>query len=521
LSDSAKFPSARIVILDIHGEYANALKNKSNIYKINPESTEKPLHLPYWALSADELIEITFGNFGENNKTKNLIIERITQLKQDAFENLNFKSKEGVNKENINADSPIPFSIHSLWHELYCKEFGTYYSDSGKLPIQTNWAYDEDPKGNKYLGDAMKGIPPRFKKVKNIKEDTEKINYLPDPINIRNQLENLGAKLRISRFDFLFNPGEWKPQLDGTVNKDLDELIKDWIGSEKPISILDLSGIPASLINNIVGILLRILYDGLFWSRNLKEGGRLRPLLIVMEEAHTYLNNDTSVAASIVQRIVKEGRKYGIGAMIVSQRPSEINSTILSQCGTFFAMRLSNHTDRSHITGAITDSLEGLTNMLPILRTGEALILGEAVKLPMRTMIDAPPKNKRPDSQDPIVCDEEIDFNKNFSQGGWSSPIHSLTDFLPFVSAWRRQSPLVSKKLNINNMEHFSAFESSNISLISYDASTETLQITFHNGSVYQYFDVPSNKWEEFKHADSKGKFLHQQIKNQHRFVKM
>jgi hypothetical protein len=525
LSDSTKFPSARIIVLDIHGEYGNALKDRANIYKINPETTsisEKPLHIPYWALSVDELVEITFGNFGDNHKTKNLIIERITQLKQDAFEKLDAASQEGIKKENINADSPIPFSIHALWYELYCKEFGTYFSANANLPVEANWAFELDAERNRIIGNAGKAIPPKFRKVKNIAADPEKINYIPDGLNMRSQLENLGAKLRISRFDFLFSPGDWKPELDGTIKQDLDKLVKEWIGSEKPITIFDLSGVPPSITNNIVGILLRILYDGLFWSRNLKEGGRLRPLLFVMEEAHSYLNdNFQGVASSIVQRIVKEGRKYGIGAMIVSQRPSEINPTILSQCGTFFAMRLSNNTDRSHITGAITDNLEGLTNMLPILRTGEALILGEAVKLPMRTMIEAPPKDKRPDSQDPIVCDEEIDLDKKFSQGGWNNPRQVDADYLPFISTWRRQSPTVSKQINTDKMEHFSAFESTNISLISYEAATETLQVTFHNGGAYQYFDVSANKWDEFKRADSKGKFLHQQIKDQHRFVKM
>ena len=96
-------------------------------------------------------------------------------------------------------------------------------------------------------------------------------------------------------------------------------------------------------------------------------------ILLLMEEAHNYLNNEGS-ALPVVQKIVKEGRKYGIGAMIVSQRPSEVNSTILSQCGTFFALRLANATDRGHITSAVTDNLEGLTSMLPILRTGEAII---------------------------------------------------------------------------------------------------------------------------------------------------
>jgi hypothetical protein len=525
LSDSTRFPSARVIVLDIHGEYGNALNDRANIYKINPgtgSKKENPLHIPYWALSADELIEITFGNFGDNHRTKNLIIERITQLKQEAFEKLEKVSQDGIAKENINADSPIPFSIHSLWYELYCKEFGTYFSDNGKPPTEANWAFEIDGEGNPILGNKEKGIPPRFKKVKNLRDDGEKINYLPDSLNLRSQLENLGAKLRISRFDFLFNPGDWRPTLDGEVSKDLNQLIKNWIGSENPITILDLSGVPTSLTNNIVAILLRILYDGIFWSRNLKEGGRLRPLLLVMEEAHSYLNASyPSAASSIVQKIVKEGRKYGIGAMIVSQRPSEINPTILSQCGTFFAMRLSNHTDRSHITGAITDNLEGLTNMLPILRTGEALILGEAVKLPMRTMIEAPAKDKRPDSQDPIVCDEQIDLDKMFSQGGWNNPLQVDADYLPFVSTWRRQSPTTSQQLNDQTMEHFSAFESSNISLLSYDLASQTLQVKFHNGTVYQYFNVSESTWEDFKKAQSKGQFLHQNIKNQHQFEKM
>ncbi|MCC5641272.1 ATP-binding protein, partial [Nostoc sp. CHAB 5844] len=244
-----------------------------------------------------------------------------------------------------------------------------------------------------------------------------------------------------SRFDFVLRPGRWRPKEDGNVEGDLAEVMQGWLGSGRPVTVLDLSGVPTTLMNDIIGILLRVLYDALFWARNLSQGGRERPLLIVMEEAHTYLNNDfRGAASSIVQRIVKEGRKYGIGAMIVSQRPSEINPTILSQCGTFFALRLSNATDRSHITGALTDNLEGLTNMLPILRTGEAIIMGEAVGLPMRTLIQAPPKDQRPDSQDPIVCD---DLAPEFSMipGGWNIPMEPSPNYEEFALVWRQQNP--------------------------------------------------------------------------------
>jgi uncharacterized protein len=198
---------------------------------------------------------------------------------------------------------------------------------------------------------------------------------------------------------------------------------------------------------NLVGALLRIVYDALFWGRNLSEGGRERPLLIVLEEAHVYLGqNDAGTATSIVKKIVKEGRKYGIGAMIVSQRPSEIDATILSQCGTIFSMRLSNPSDRAHVTGTVSDNLEGLFNSLPILRIGEAIIVGEAVHLPVRTIIDPPPANRRPDSSDPLVYD-------NNGPGGWNRE-KERTDYAEMIIMWRKQeyrSPSIVDQPNDTN----------------------------------------------------------------------
>ena len=272
---------------------------------------------------------------------------------------------------------PVPFSLNKLWYDLYCSEFATYYSDNGKDPSEGNWAFKTDAEGNPIVGDAMRGIPPKFKEVKNVGGDTEKINYVPGGLNIRNQLENLGAKLRIPRFDFYLRPGEWTPDLDGRSNNNLQTLIQSWVGTDRPITILDLSGVPSSIINDIVGILLRIVYDCLFWARNLSQGGRERPLLIVLEEAHGYLNASNDRASRIAKRIVKEGRKYGIGAMIVSQRPSEIDPTVLSQCGTFFALRLTSSTDRGRIAAAVSESLDSLTSLLPISRTGEAITLAK------------------------------------------------------------------------------------------------------------------------------------------------
>ncbi len=446
LSDEARFPSARIIVLDLHGEYAKALGDRANIFKINPDSrntNEHRLCIPFWALNFEELIRVAFGSLPPDGKARNIILERVLAAKVEA---LAIQPIVGIDPANITADSPVPFSLNKLWHDLYCLEFGTYFSAAGANPLdQTTWAYEIDGAGRQIVGDPQAGVPPRFRKVKNVAADPEKINYLPDALNIRGALEALGARLRVARYDFLLKPGDWHPELDGRTRSGLAELIRKWLGSDRPITILDLSGIPSPITNDIIGNILRVLYDGLFWARNLSEGGRERPLLIVMEEAHSYLGDNGNSAASIAtQRIVKEGRKYGIGAMIVSQRPAEINSTILSQCGTFFAMRLSNGTDRSHVTSALSDNLEGLTSMLPILRTGEAIILGEAVSLPMRTMIQAPPKDRRPDSQDPLICDEALPED-SMSPGGWNIRNHVAPDYRFFVETWLQQNPILRR----------------------------------------------------------------------------
>lgn len=444
LSTMERYPSARIIVIDIHGEYASALKDKAAVFKINAKDSRESfqdLVVPFWALNSDELLELTFGNFS-NEKDKSVILEKIYEAKLDSLRTTPLK---GVTEQNLNVDSPVPFSLHKLWHDLYSEVFCTYYSGDGKQPIPANWAYEKDSSGVEIKGDPLSGKPPKFKAVKNVKDDPEKINHGPSSLNIRSQLESFGSKLRVPRYDFLFKPSDWTPDLNGKSVKDLDSLLKNWIGSDRPVSILDLSGVPNSILNTIIGVVLRILYDALFWGRNLSQGGRHRPLLVVMEEAHNYLSETNKGNASdIVQKIFKEGRKYGIGAMIVSQRPSEINTTILSQCGTFIALRLTNSSDRSHISSAVSDNLEGLTSMLPILKTGEAITVGEAVKLPMRIMIEPPPKDKRPDSQDPIVYDE-LDSENSMQPGGWGIKMEENPNFDELVETWRKQDPIIDR----------------------------------------------------------------------------
>ena len=242
------------------------------------------------------------------------------------------------------------------------------------------------------------------------------------------------TKMADPRFDFVLKPEGFIPSSDGNITNDIHSLLKLWMG-EKTLSVFDVSGVPSGILHDIIGILLRVMYDSMFWARNLKQGGRERPLLIVMEEAHNYLGVDNNSRASkVVRRLVKEGRKYGISAMIVSQRPSEIDPTILSQCGTTIALRLTNSNDRGIIANTISDNLSNLVNMLPILKTGESIIVGEAVRMPMRAIITFPDKKNRPDSNDPIVASDEK------GKGAWNNNLDTTDDeFQNIIKAWRLQ----------------------------------------------------------------------------------
>ena len=437
LSDAKNYPSARILVIDIHGEYGKALADRAAIFRVNPDTTkgERALYIPYWAMTLDELLPVTVGSI-ENGGDRGAVIDRITELKLEALQN---SARAGVSSDSLSVDTPVPFSIHKLWFGLHCEMRATHYEKQGQPQTRATWALEKGADGKPVqAGDAMRGIPPRFLPPKDNKDDPEKIRLSRSNLGIGRPVDALGSKIRDPRFDFLLRPGPYTPNENGTVKQDLDLLLAGWLGDESPITILDLSGIPPMIQSELVGSVLRIVYDALFWARNLPEGGRERPLLIVLEEAHAYL--DTKQIASIaVRKIAKEGRKYGIGMMLVSQRPAEIDQTILSQCGTIFALRLSNSTDRGHVRGAASDNLEGLFAMLPILRTGEAIIVGEAVNLPIRTLIDRPGVRRRPDSTDPRVVVPGTEEEGYESPGGWNQK-RDPSDYAEAVELWRRQN---------------------------------------------------------------------------------
>jgi len=176
-------------------------------------------------------------------------------------------------------------------------------------------------------------------------------------------------------------------------------------------------------MGSISGSLLSIIYEFLYWGQNKDVGGRQTPILFVLEEAHNYLKSgENSIASRTVQKIAKEGRKYGSGLLLVTQRPSELDDTVLSQCGSVIALRMTNSNDRGHIKSVLEDSLNELVELLPSLRTGEGLIMGECVKLPMRTKFS---KAKDSKSTDPLVSKQ------------WKKDLPDSANYKKVLEYWR------------------------------------------------------------------------------------
>lgn len=379
-------PAARILLLDIHGEYKSALGDIARVFSATPEPGEEPLFVPYWALEASELLDFVTGGLTDNQEMA--FTDKIQDMKAELLQSQSFP---GLDPSSLTVDSPIPFSLKQLWYDLIDFETATFTGPQRDQPSLIA------------AGNANDLIPPRYT-PHGMGSAGPFLNQAAK--SIKRQLNILRSRMLDRRYDFMLHPGPWEPDLKGNVHADLDKLLAGWLGHDRQLTILDLSGVPSGVLERLIGSILRIVYEALFWSREKTEGGVLRPLLVVMEEAHRYLSTENDgVAANVVKRIAKEGRKYGIGAMVVSQRPSEVDETVLSQCGTIIALRLSNPADRARVKGALPDNLAGLMDLLPVLRTGEAIIAGEAARLPVRCRVTLPAKEHQPRSADPDVTD--------------------------------------------------------------------------------------------------------------------
>jgi DNA helicase HerA-like ATPase len=367
-------PNARAIVIDPHGEYATALGNRARVFRIRPneEAGEKSLWVPFWALPFGELQQLTLGGLQPNHEAS--IRDVIYDMKVAAAAHLAIPPPA----ETLTADTPVPFSIKKLWYELDKFERVTFPVNAPQTDANAN--------APEQVGDATVLRSDRYPAASPYNQAPYKNQKKR---NIERHLDLMRSRLKDARFSFLFTPGGgYEPDLVGKVENDLNTLVRDWVGHDKPITIFDVSGLPSEILPTIVGTMLRVVYDMLFWAQDLPIGGRQQPLLIVLDEAHRFVPEGAETPAHrTLSMIAKEGRKYGTGLMLVTQRPSEIDNAILSQCGSMIALRLTNSADRSKVSAAVPDDLGGLVDQLPSLRTGEGVFLGEVMPIPSRVRV--------------------------------------------------------------------------------------------------------------------------------------
>jgi hypothetical protein len=377
---------SRIILVDPHGEYATAFPD-AKVFKIN--DTTNPLFIPFWLMNFDELAYFLVG--AKPNDDQRTEYRRLREFITDFKKENNILVSGTVDKTFITADSPIPFSIKKLWWEMNWWLNATFSTSNRDDQSKANASQINAGDFDNLTGASFTPYPLNNQAPFKSKHQ-EFFTYEKKII----------SRIKDSRFDFLFNPGNFS----GTAGtKDLNNLLNEWIGSSNKLAILDLSGVPFEVLDITVGLITRFVYDSMFWGRNETYTGKKRPILLAYEEAHTYLNknDNSSYAKQAVEQVFKEGRKFGLGALVISQRPAEISETILAQVGTYIALRLTNSGDQSIVKSSAPDNLNSLIDLLPALRTGEAIIVGEAIKIPSRVRIKL--NNPRPTSDDPKLVE--------------------------------------------------------------------------------------------------------------------
>lgn len=373
--------NSHIIIFDIHGEYEQAFPKAQILNASN-------LSLPYWMLNGDELEQMLLDTGDRNNYNQSSVLRKIIT------EN---KKKHNPDIDKVHFDSPIKFDITEVYNCLYniqtettnskapsrymiVGECGTYNAgDSTKNDDGVELNSEE--RIEKYFSKQFEFYPSKGQNVSNG-------TYADGTLD--KFVERLENKINNSRLQFLFGENSRDISFEETVR----QFISYTSGKESNITIINLGGIPFEVLSITVSLISRILFDfGFFFSKMMTDEQKFEtPLLLIYEEAHIYVPKSDLLkyrsSKLAIERIAKEGRKYGITLGIVSQRPSEISETIFSQCNNFIAMRLTNPEDQNYVKRLLPDTLGNLTETLPTLQAGEALIIGESIVLPSLVKID-------------------------------------------------------------------------------------------------------------------------------------
>jgi uncharacterized protein len=322
-------PNAHAMLLDPHGEYASAFKERAVVL-----SPGDGLYLPYWLFNFEELVETLIGP-DHNAEQAKILGEAVMAAKQASL------AKVGLDKFGT-VDTPAPYRMSDVLR-FFDTAMGSLNRPDSVAAYQ-----------------AVKG---RIVALQN------------DP-----------------RYGFVFGS---RLTLRDELSEILGQLFRIPVNG-KPVTIIDLSGIPSEVLNVVVSVLCRLAFDFALWSET------PIPLTIICEEAHRYAPRDKELgfeaAKRALFRIAKEGRKYGVSLCVVSQRPSDLAPGLLSECNTMFAFRMTSHEDQDIVRSAVPEASHGLMNFLPALRNGEAIAVGEGVAMPMRIRFSPLPEGRRPKS---------------------------------------------------------------------------------------------------------------------------
>ena len=411
----------------MHGEYRAAFCDEEGQLDANVTYLGvDDLILPYWLLKYEEFEEIFVDRSNPQHVSTQVSFLRtaLFEFKQDAARDLGLTSA-------LTLDTPVYFSLEQL--KTYAENLNEcrYVLNDEHLAFSQLALRAMAPEEQQKL---MRSQRCRFNRG-NPEGET------PHPLffgKLLGLIDQIDIKLQDRRYEFLMRPIEHgleskffkdelaKHETAGGASELMNHLIKVLTGRLQPrtnLTIIDLSGIPFEIVDVTVAVLTRLLFDLNFWT----PPHQRHPILLAYEEAHNYIprvETGTGFAKAAVERVAKEGRKYGVSAMVISQRPSELSETVLAQCNSLVAMRLSNPEDQQYIAKVVSDHFSSLIEMLPILRPGEAFIIGDSVLMPMRTLIDLP--DRLPESGD-------VDFFRH-----WSS-YEPISDTDEIIDHWRRQ----------------------------------------------------------------------------------
>lgn len=363
------FPQSTIVLFDLHGEYGSAFGDGADVISASE------LELPYWLMNSEELLGLMVDRSESAAPNQ---IAKFKELLQAAKEWEPENQALGIPK--ITIDTPVHFDFDRLIGE--------------------------------------------FRRL-----DTEKVPGATKPVNgplhgqFTRLLMRIDSRMNDRRYDLIFKPKQYATS--ASMDDLFRRLLGEKMGDRKKIVVIDLSTTPFDVRSAIISLILRCLFDFAYWHRRVSK--ERYPIAVFADEAHIYLSDDdlsSEAARRSAERIAKEGRKYGISLTVISQRPREVSSTILSQCGSFLCLRISNPDDQSYVRNLLPDSIRGITAMFSTLRRGEAILLGDSVMMPTRLRIDRP--DPQPESDDASFV------------AAWSNEPIDL-DVQAALTAWRNQ----------------------------------------------------------------------------------